>query len=89
MSNVVVMDFTATWCGPCQIQKPILEQLEGELGDKVDFKMIDVDQNNALAGKYGVSAVPTLVIEKDGEIVKRYTGVTSADVLRAELSALI
>jgi len=89
MSNVVVMDFTATWCGPCQIQKPILEQLEGELGDKVEFKMIDVDQNNALAGKYGVSAVPTLIIEKDGEIVKRYTGVTSADVLRAELNTLI
>jgi len=89
MSNVVVMDFTATWCGPCQIQKPILEQLEGELGDKVEFKMIDVDQNNALAGKYGVSAVPTLIIEKDGEIVKRYTGVTSAEVLRAELSPLI
>ncbi|MCD4822498.1 MAG: thioredoxin family protein [Methanococcoides sp.] len=89
MSNVVVMDFTATWCGPCQIQKPILEQLEGELGDKVEFKMIDVDQNNALAGKYGVSAVPTLIIEKDGEMVKRYTGVTSADVLRAELNTLI
>lgn len=89
MSNVVVMDFTATWCGPCQIQKPILEQLEGELGDKVEFKMVDVDQNNALAGKYGISAVPTLIIEKDGEVVKRFTGVTSADVLRAELSALI
>ncbi len=89
MSNVIVMDFTATWCGPCQIQKPILEQLEGELGDKVEFKMVDVDQNNALAGKYGISAVPTLIIEKDGEVVKRYTGVTSADVLRAELNALI
>ncbi|ABE52734.1 thioredoxin family protein [Methanococcoides burtonii] len=89
MSNVVIMDFTATWCGPCQIQKPILEQLEGELGDKVEFKMVDVDQNNALAGKYGVSAVPTLIIEKDGEVVKRYTGVTSADVLRAELNTLI
>jgi thioredoxin 1 len=89
MSNVIVMDFTATWCGPCQIQKPILEQLEGELGDKVEFKMVDVDQNNALAGKYGISAVPTLIIEKDGEVVKRFTGVTSADVLRAELSALI
>ena len=89
MSNVIVMDFTATWCGPCQIQKPILEQLEGEMGDKVDFKMVDVDQNNALAGKYGISAVPTLIIEKDGEVVKRFTGVTSADVLRTELSALI
>ncbi|MCM1987807.1 thioredoxin family protein [Methanococcoides seepicolus] len=89
MSNVIVMDFTATWCGPCQIQKPILEQLEGELGDKVEFKMVDVDQNNALAGKYGISAVPTLIIEKDGEVVKRYTGVTSADVLRVELNALI
>ncbi|SES74637.1 thioredoxin [Methanococcoides vulcani] len=89
MSNVVVMDFTATWCGPCQMQKPILEELEGEMGDKVEFKMVDVDQNNALAGKYGISAVPTLIIEKDGAEVKRFTGVTSADVLRSELSKLV
>lgn len=89
MSNVVVMDFTATWCGPCQMQKPILEDLEGEMGDKVEFKMVDVDQNNALAGKYGISAVPTLIIEKDGAEVKRFTGVTSADVLRSELSQLL
>lgn len=89
MSNVVVLDFTATWCGPCQMQKPILEELEGEMGDKVDFKMVDVDQNNALAGKYGIHAVPTLIIEKDGAEVKRYTGVTSADVLRSELSQLV
>ncbi|KGK99000.1 thioredoxin [Methanococcoides methylutens] len=89
MSNVVVLDFTATWCGPCQMQKPILEELEGEMGDKVEFKMVDVDQNNALAGKYGISAVPTLIIEKDGAEVKRFTGVTSADVLRSELNQLI
>ncbi|UGV40480.1 thioredoxin fold domain-containing protein [Methanococcoides orientis] len=88
MSNVVVLDFTATWCGPCQMQKPILEELEGEMGDKVEFKMVDVDQNNALAGKYGISAVPTLIIEKDGAEVKRFTGVTSADVLRSELNQL-
>ncbi|MGM0771941.1 MAG: thioredoxin family protein [Halobacteriota archaeon] len=89
MSNVVVLDFTATWCGPCQMQKPILEELEGEMGDKVEFKMVDVDQNNALAGKYGIQAVPTLIIEKDGVEIKRYTGVTSADVLRSELSQLV
>ncbi|WP_445474383.1 thioredoxin family protein [Methanococcoides methylutens] len=89
MSNVVVMDFTATWCGPCQMQKPILEELEGAMGDKVEFKMVDVDQNNALAGKYGISAVPTLIIEKDGVEVKRFTGVTSADVLRSELNQLV
>ncbi|WP_135610394.1 co-chaperone YbbN [Methanococcoides sp. AM1] len=89
MSNVVVMDFTATWCGPCQMQKPILEELEGEMGDKVEFKMVDVDQNNALAGKYGISAVPTLIIEKDGAEVKRFTGVTSVDVLRSELGKLV
>ena len=71
------------------MQKPILEQLESEMGDKVDFKMIDVDQNNALAGKYGIHAVPTLIIEKDGAEVRRFTGVTSADALRAELSQLL
>ncbi len=89
MSNVVLLDFSATWCGPCQMQKPILESIEQEMGDKVDVKLIDVDQNNAMAAKYGIQVVPTLIIEKDGQVVKQFTGVTSADVLRAELSGLV
>ncbi|MBC7086024.1 MAG: thioredoxin [Methanomethylovorans sp.] len=85
LSKPVLIDFSATWCGPCRMQKPILEQVEKEFKDQVDFKIIDVDQNRDLARRYGIQAVPTLVIEKDGKVLKRFTGVTSADVLSSEL----
>lgn len=89
MSKPVLMDFSATWCGPCRMQKPILEDVEKKFEDKVEFKIIDVDQERALAQKYSIQAVPTIVIENDGQIVKRFTGVTSADVLISELEKLI
>lgn len=89
MSNVSLLDFSATWCGPCKMQKPILEEVEAEMGSKVDVKLIDVDQHPDLAGKYGIHAVPTLIIEKDGTEVRRFTGVTSKDVLLSELSQLL
>ncbi|WP_340819776.1 thioredoxin domain-containing protein [Methanolobus sp. WCC4] len=89
MSNVELLDFSATWCGPCKMQKPHLEKVEAELGDKVAVKVIDVDQNQSLAAQYGVQAVPTLVILKDGEIAKRFTGLTTAGVLIEELNKVL
>jgi thioredoxin 1 len=67
------------------MQKPILEEVEKKFKDQVEFKIVDVDQNRDLAKKYAIQAVPTLVIEKDGQVLKRFTGVTSADVLSSEL----
>lgn len=89
MSKPVLMDFSATWCGPCRMQKPILEEVEKKFKDQVEFKIVDVDQNRDLARKYAIQAVPTLVIEKDGQVVKRFTGVTSADVLSSELKKVL
>ncbi|MBN1134835.1 MAG: thioredoxin family protein [Methanosarcinaceae archaeon] len=89
MSKPVLLDFSATWCGPCRMQQPIISKLEESFGDKVDFKEIDVDQNNELASKYDIMVVPTLVIEKDGIEVRRFTGVTRADVLSDELNKLL
>jgi len=85
----VVLDFSATWCGPCRMQKPILEELEKQYADKVEFKVIDVDENQELATKYGIHAVPTLIIEKDGVEVKRYMGVTQGSVLAAEIDKVL
>lgn len=89
MSKVVLMDFFAEWCGPCKMQDPIMEELKKIFGDKVEFKKVDVDNNNELASKFMVHAVPTLVIEKDGAVFKRYTGVTRANVLEADLNAAL
>ena len=89
MSKVVLMDFFAEWCGPCKMQDPIIDELKKKFADKIEFKKVDVDTNYELAGKYGIHAVPTLVIEKDGVLFKRYTGVTSAKVLEADINAAL
>jgi thioredoxin 1 len=83
--TTILMDFTATWCGPCRMQKPILEELEKKYRDKVEFKVVDVDENQKLASEYGIHAVPTLIILKDGVEVKRFMGVTQGSVLALEL----
>ena len=89
MSKVVLMDFFAEWCGPCKMQDPIIEELKKIFGDKVEFKKVDVDNDNELASKFTIHAVPTLVIEKDGAVFKRYTGVTRTNVLEADLNAAL
>lgn len=89
MSKPVLYDFFATWCGPCRIQSPIIHKLEEKLGDAVEFKMVDVDQEPELSNKYQISVVPTLIIEKDGKIVERREGVTDADRLEAMLKPLM
>ncbi len=89
MSKVVLMDFFAEWCGPCKMQDPIIEDLKKKLGDKIEFKKIDVDANYELASKYTIHAVPTLILEKDGSIFKRYVGVTNSKVLEADINAAL
>jgi len=89
MTKPVLYDFFATWCGPCRMQTPILEELEKKMGDKIDVKKVDVDQNMELAGKYGIRVVPTLIIEKDGKIVQTLEGVTDAATLEKLLKPLV
>ena len=72
----VLVDFFATWCGPCKIMHPILEQIEQtELGQKYNFVQIDVDKNPNLSNEYSVMAVPTLALFKDGQVVYKQAGV--------------
>lgn len=84
--NVIIMDFAAEWCGPCRIQDPILEDLKKKFENKVEFRKIDVDKNGELADKYNIHAVPTLIIEKDGKLLKKYVGITSFKELEKSLN---
>ncbi|QNQ81916.1 thioredoxin [Lactobacillus sp. PV037] len=78
--GVTLTDFWATWCGPCRMQSPVVEQLAEEMDD-VKFTKMDVDENQETAKDLGIMAIPTLLIKKDGKIVDRLTGFTPKDRL--------
>ena len=77
----VLVDFYATWCGPCKMMPPILEDLKKRVGDKASVIKIDVDKNQHLARKLNIRGVPTLVLYKKGKIVWRESGVRQAGEL--------
>jgi thioredoxin 1 len=85
----VLVDFFATWCGPCKMMQPILEQVSQQLGDQVRIVKIDVDRNQQLASQLNVTSVPTLAIFKNGEIVWRQPGVQPANVLSEKLKSFM
>ena len=80
----ILVDFWATWCGPCMRQAPILEELAGE---GYHIGKVDVDQAPDLAGTYRVMSIPTLILFKNGEEVKRFIGLQTKDTLKALLDA--
>ena len=83
----VVIDFHATWCGPCKVLSPILEELESEVED-VQFVKLDVDQFPEIAGANQVMGVPTVVILKDGEVKERFVGGQPKETIKEKITAL-
>lgn len=87
-SKAAVIDFSATWCGPCQVLSPIVDKLATEFKGKVAIGKVDIDENPDLAGMFGVMAVPTLVFFKDGKVVDQHPGLLPEGTLRQRLSKL-
>lgn len=80
--KLVLADFFATWCQPCKMMHPVLEQVKEILGDRIRIIKVDVDKFNTTASQYGVRAVPTLILFRNGEILWRQSGALSkADLL--------
>lgn len=87
--GIVLVDFWAVWCAPCRIQGPIIDELAKEMGDKAIISKLDVDAHGAVASQYQVRSIPTLIIYKNGEPVKRFVGVQQKETLAAAIQELI
>lgn len=88
-SKPVVVDFGATWCGPCQMVAPIIEELAGEYDGCVVIGKCDVDQDSDLPGRFNVRNIPTILFIKNGEVVSKLVGAQSKDVLKKAIEGLL
>ena len=84
-----LVDFWATWCPPCRMMAPVLESAEQQLGDKINFVKVDVDEQQLLAAEFDIMSIPTLVVFKDGKPVKRMSGYRPLDAFVEELKSAV
>lgn len=80
-SGVVLVDFWATWCGPCKMIAPVLEEIDTEIGNEVKIVKVDVDNNQATAAEYQVMSIPSLLLFKDGELKAKTVGFQPKEAL--------
>jgi thioredoxin 1 len=87
--KVVMIDFWATWCGPCRMVGPLVEELSNEYQGKAVVGKLDVDSNPEISMKFGIRNIPTILYVKNGEVVDKLVGAASKQALEAKLTALM
>jgi len=85
----MVVDFWATWCGPCKKVGPYIEELAEQYGDQAIIGKVDVDENDELAMRFGVRNIPTILFIKDGQVVDKQIGAAAKNVLEDKLKAIL
>lgn len=88
-SGTVLVDFFATWCGPCKMLGPVLEEVAKDMADKINVVKVDIDQDQDLAVQFNVMSVPTMILFKDGNVVKQLSGFMPKPQLERELNAVL
>ena len=84
-----VVDFSATWCGPCRMLAPVLEQLSEEMAGKVNFYNVDVDDDSDLAAGFGISSVPTVLMLKEGKVVDQSVGFRPGPAMKSWIEKIL
>ena len=87
--GVVVVDFFATWCGPCKMLAPVFEELGKEMDSKAKFLKVDVDQSLEIAQQFSISTVPTMIIFKDGKAVDKMIGFIPKEQIKAKVESYL